>query len=31
MSKNEVKNSLTTNVEGRVLVIERTFNAPLLF
>lgn len=28
MSENKLKNSLTTNVEGRVLVIERIFNAP---
>ncbi|MGG3572464.1 SRPBCC domain-containing protein [Bacillus gobiensis] len=33
MSENKVKNSFTTNVEGRVLVMERIFNAPrtLLF
>lgn len=28
MSENKVTNGMTTNVEGRVLVIERVFNAP---
>jgi hypothetical protein len=28
MSENKVTNSMTTNVEGGVLVIERIFNAP---
>lgn len=28
MSENEVTNSMTTNVEGRVLVMERMLNAP---